>query len=88
VRKLCTREKYLKIKENAYELPYGISALLLGKPKNAGSKKKKNRDEGEFKAPDKIIPLIIIVINSSISKPPTTAVLFVNISSISNSRIF
>jgi hypothetical protein len=88
VRKLYTRGKYLRIKEDAHELPYNILTLLLKKFRSAGLRKKKNRGEEEFKAPDKIIPLITVIISSSISKSFITPVLSVNISSIFNSRIF
>jgi hypothetical protein len=86
--RLCTREKSLKIKEDIHELPCNILTFLLKKTKSAELKKKENRGERKFRASDKIIPLIIMVINSSISKPSTIAVLSVNILSISNSRIF
>jgi hypothetical protein len=55
VRELYTREKYLRIKRNAHELFYDILTFLLGKPRSAGLKKKENRGEGEFRAPNKII---------------------------------
>jgi hypothetical protein len=86
--RLCTREKYLKTKEDAHELLYNTLTFLSREPRNAGLKKEENRGEGEFKAPNKIIPLITMVTNSSISKPFTTAALSVNILSTSNSRIF
>jgi hypothetical protein len=86
--KLCTRGKYLKIKKNTYELLYNTLTLLLKEPRNAGLRKEENRDEGEFRAFNKITFLIIAIANSSISKFSTIIIPSVNISSISNSRIF
>jgi hypothetical protein len=64
VGKLCARGKYLKIKGNAHELPYSTLTLLSGKSKNpkkgtvnpfflTGIIKEADRDEREFKTPDK-----------------------------------
>jgi hypothetical protein len=67
--RLRTREKYLKIKENAHELFYGTSTLLPEKSKSAGLIKKKNRGEKEFKAFNKILILLAIsAANLSISR--------------------
>ena len=52
--RLRTREKYLRIKEDAHELLYDILTLLLEKFKSAGLMKEKDRGEKEFKAFDKI----------------------------------
>jgi hypothetical protein len=64
VGELCTRGKYLKIKKDAHELPWGISAFLPKKFKSlkkelvdpfltTGTIKEANRDEGKFRASDK-----------------------------------
>jgi hypothetical protein len=64
MRRLCTREKYLKIKEDAYELSCDTSALLLKKSKSlrkrlvdlsfsTGAIKETDRGEKEFRAPGK-----------------------------------
>jgi hypothetical protein len=60
VGRLCTRGKYLGIKENAHELFWGISAFLSEEFKSlkkgsmdlfpTGIVKEKSRGEGEFKA--------------------------------------
>jgi hypothetical protein len=88
VRRLYTRGKYLGIKGDAHELFYGILTFLSEESKNVRLRKKEDRDEREFRAFNKIILLIVMVISLSISKSFTTAVLSVNILSISNSRIF
>jgi hypothetical protein len=88
VGRLCTREKYLRIKGNAHELPCDISALLLGEFKSVGLRKEEDRGEGEFRAPDKITSLIIVAISLSISKFFIIAALSINILFIFNSRIF
>jgi hypothetical protein len=60
MRRLCTRGKYLGIKEDTYELPYGILAFLLGEFKSlkkgsvnpflpTGLVKEKDRGERKFK---------------------------------------
>jgi hypothetical protein len=85
---LCTRGKYLEIKEDAYELSYDILTFLPGEFRSAELKKEKNRGEKEFRASDKIIPSVTIITNLSISKPFIIIILSINISSISNSRIF
>jgi hypothetical protein len=54
VGRLCTRGKYLGIKRDAHELPYGILTFLLEESKSAGLIKEENRGEGEFRASDKI----------------------------------
>jgi hypothetical protein len=59
VGRLCTRGKYLGIKGNTHELPYGTLTFLLGKPRSAGSIKKENRGEGEFKVFNEIIFFIL-----------------------------
>jgi hypothetical protein len=58
VKRLCTREKYLKIKKDIHELPYNTLTFLPEKPKNAGLIKKGDRDEKEFRAFNKIISFI------------------------------
>ena len=68
MRKLCTREKYLEIKEDTYELPYSILTLLLGKLKSVELIKEKNRDEGKFKTFNKIISLAVSAASLSISR--------------------
>jgi hypothetical protein len=61
VRRLCTRGKYLEIKENAYELSRGISAFLPKESKSlrkklinlsppTGTVKEKGRGEKKFRA--------------------------------------
>jgi hypothetical protein len=66
--RLCTREKYLKIKGNAHELPCDILTLLPEESKNAGLKKEKDRDERELRALNKITLSAISAANLSISK--------------------
>jgi hypothetical protein len=68
VGRLCTRGKYLEIKENAHELPYSISTFLLGKSKSAGLKKEEDRGEGELRVLNKIISSAASAVNLSISK--------------------
>jgi hypothetical protein len=67
MRRLCTREKYLKTEENAHELPYNILTFLLKEPRSAGLKKEENRDEEEFRALNKITLSVVIIISLSIS---------------------
>jgi hypothetical protein len=62
VGRLCTREKYLRIKEDAHELLWGISAFLLGKSKSLRKGlvdlspvkivKEEGRGEREFRVPE------------------------------------
>jgi hypothetical protein len=59
--RLRTREKYLKIKKDAHELPCNILTLLLKEPKSAGLMKEKDRDKEEFKTPNEIIPFYNIL---------------------------
>jgi hypothetical protein len=90
VGRLYTREKYLGIKENAYELFYNTLAFLSGKFKSLRKRsinlsfsteviKKINRGEREFKAPGKKSER-----KSGISPEPNSSI----ISSISNFKIF
>jgi hypothetical protein len=53
--RLCVRGKYLRIKRDTYELPYGILTFLSEKSRRAGLRKKKNRDEKKLKASDEIL---------------------------------
>jgi hypothetical protein len=66
VERLCTRGKYLEIKENAHELPCDILAFLPEESKSLRKEsvnsffiirliKEKDRDKKEFRAFDKII---------------------------------
>jgi hypothetical protein len=68
VGRLCTRGKYLRIKENAYELPYSILTFLLGESKSAELRKEEDRGKRELRVPDKIIFLAVLAVNSFISK--------------------
>jgi hypothetical protein len=57
MRRLYTREKYLKIEKDAYELFYGTLTFLPRKSNSAGLRKEKDRDERELRALNKILIL-------------------------------
>jgi hypothetical protein len=61
VGRLRIRKKYLRIKEDTYELLCNILTFLLKKSRNVGLIKKKDRNEREFRAFNKIIPFYNIL---------------------------